>query len=83
MQGNDILLTLKNKGMERGVTECLLRLAEEVEDHNKAFKEMAAAMDALARVNTLLNNALGNMSDAIDELKPKDGDPSSTRGMVG
>lgn len=83
MRGNEILVVLKNKGFERGVTEVLLQLAEEIEDIRKTNKEIASAFADLVRVQTMLNGVADGLVKKIDTLKRQDDDGGSTRGMLG
>lgn len=81
MRGNNILLVIKNKGFERGTTEVLLQLAEEIEDHNKTIKEMASAFTELVRVQTMLNGVADGLVNKMNALQRQD-DEGSTRGML-
>lgn len=83
MNGNQILLVLKQQGFEKGTLAVLMRLAEEIEDHNKALKEFANAFEQLVTVQGMMNGALDGMKDGLSKLQRQDDDPQSTREMVG
>lgn len=83
MNGNQVLHVIKTNGFEKGVTECLLRIAEETEDNARSLKAFASAFEQLVTVQGMMNGALDGMKEGLDRIQKHDDDPSSTRGMVG
>ena len=83
MRANDVILLLRNKGTEQGLKEAVLRLAEEVEQIHLTIKEMAKAFTALAQVQTMLNGVADELDSRVKNMEIRDGNPESTRGMVG
>lgn len=83
MNGNEIVLILRDKGPEKGGREVMLRLAEEIVDINRTIKEMASAFQALATVQTMLNDVADGLHAKMEKIESRgDDDPDSTRGML-
>lgn len=79
MRGNEVLLSIKNLGFEKGMERNVLRLAEEIEDVNKTIKEIVQAFEALTRVQTMLNGVADGLKDRMDKMGIKDDDARPTR----
>ncbi len=82
IKSNEIELTLRNKGVEKGTREIFFRLAEELSDVERTIKEMVQMVSQLSTVVTMQNTVMDAMKDIIDKNKKQDDDPSSTRGMI-
>lgn len=82
MKGNEVLLTLKNKGFEQGVTSVLLRLAEEQEDIHRSMMEFAKTLETAFRVQTMMNGVLDGMKSQLDKFNiPDDGMGATREGL--
>jgi hypothetical protein len=83
MRQSEVATMMKKYGHERGTLHCLMRLAEEGEDLQRSFKELAQVVDAMSNVITLLNGVAEGMKGKIDGIHRRiDNDPRSTHAIV-
>jgi len=71
------------KGQEKGIYTILHRLAEEVEDHTRALKDVAVLIDKLSTVLIMQEKVAEGMQNHINKiLRVDDDDERSTHELV-
>lgn len=79
MRSNDIELTLRTKGYEKGVREILFRQGEELQDAHNGLRELAKLIDQLSNVMMMQTSAMESLKKHVERA---DDDPRSTRELV-